>query len=229
MDNENHTADSGMTLSLIIGKDADIVAPVEEIVPKIEAEPEAEGIRDQAVGEDPFKGIKRQIDNLFHAFESKLKYDQHKEKIIDDLHHALQDYRQGLIKKYLQRVFTDIIKIVDDIKKCTLHYQNHPDHNEVSQKLLSYIECIASDLEDLFSLEGVVPFTCEGNDLDPARQRVVKKIETEDPEKDKKIAEHLRSGYEWDGRVIRPEMVSVYVKKAPDTGINTSTEEEKIP
>ncbi|MDO9264348.1 MAG: nucleotide exchange factor GrpE, partial [Desulfosalsimonadaceae bacterium] len=80
-----------------------------------------------------------------------------------------------------------------------------------SVKLLKYIEHIAGDLEDMFSWEGVVPFTCDGDAIDPARQRVLSKIKTDDPEKDKTIAERLRPGYEWDGKIIRPEMVSVYI------------------
>jgi len=32
-------------------------------------------------------------------FQSKLKYDQHKDKIIDDLHRELQEYKSDLINK----------------------------------------------------------------------------------------------------------------------------------
>ncbi len=158
--------------------------------------------------------IKNQIDELSNAFESKLKYDAHKNKIIDDLHRNLQDFREGLVKKYIHRIIMDIIKVVDDMRKFTIHYKNQADTDaptdEKTEKLLKYIENTASDLEDLFSWEGVVPFSCEGDVFDPARQRVLKKIDTDDPEKDKIVAERLRPGYEWDGKVVRPEMVSAY-------------------
>lgn len=63
---------------------------------------------DEAVSEpDPLANISGQIRELALSFESKLKYDAHKNKIIDDLHRALQDYRQGLLQKYLQRIFID--------------------------------------------------------------------------------------------------------------------------
>ncbi len=225
---ENRESDPEMTLNIRIEEDSGAIAPSEEIATETGTEPEAGQAQDPHTAADPLDTIKKQIENLAHAFESKIKYDRHKEKIIDDLHHALQEYRQGILKKYLQRIFIDIIKIVDDIKKFTAYYQDQPEHNAISRKLLQYLESIASDLEDLFSWEGVVPFTCEGDQLDPARQRVVSRIETEDPEKDKKIADRLRPGYEWDGRVIRPEMVAIYVNNGIATDANPSAEEEKI-
>ncbi|MFZ2631615.1 MAG: nucleotide exchange factor GrpE [Desulfosalsimonadaceae bacterium] len=182
---------------------------------------EAEPIRDEealktsdadtASGTDLLLAIKAQMEGLSAAFDSKLKYDDHKNKIIDDLHQNLQQHREGLLKKYLHRIVMDVIKIVDDMRKLTAHYNQQSHSAETSVKLLKYIDNIASDLEDMFSWEGVVPFTCDGDVVDPARQRVLNKIETNDPEKDKTIAERLRPGYEWDGKIIRPEMVSAYI------------------
>ena len=158
----------------------------------------------------PLDEIKLKLEDLSQAFESKIKYDEHKNKIIDDLHQALQEYREGLIKKYLHRIVIDVIKIVDDMRKFASHY-NHQPRTEEIDKFLQYIENITSDMEDLFSWEGVQPFTCEGDEFDPTRQRIVDKIETHDPAKDKTIAQRLRPGYEWDGKVIRPEMISAFI------------------
>lgn len=166
-------------------------------------------------------GINEQLKDLSRSFESKLKYDAHKNKIIDDLHQSLQEYREGLVKKYLHRIVIDIIKIVDDMRKFAAHYKNQSDSekqsNDTTEKLYTYIENIASDLEDLFAWEGVTPFTCNGEGIDPSRQRILKKIETDDPEKDKTVAKRLRPGYEWDGKIIRPEMVSAYIYPAEAT------------
>jgi molecular chaperone GrpE (heat shock protein) len=78
-------------------------------------------------------------------------------------------------------------------------------------KFLTFLESTASDLEDLFLWEGISPFSCEGNLLDPARQRILNKFPTDDPAKDKIIAERVRPGYEYNGKIVRPEMVSVFV------------------
>ena len=215
------------TLSSLKKTDApDIKSEVPDIETDIETDQKSEdtqtSVEEDIPKEDisdffPFGEIKDQIKNLSQAFESKLKYDEHKNKTIDDLRQSLQEYREGLVKKYLHRFITDIIKIVDDMRKFTSHNKNLPPSDETIEKLLNYIESIASDLEDLFSWEGVVPFTCEGDLIDSSRQRILNKIETDDPEKDKTIAERLRPGYEWDGKVIRPEMVSAYIYQIEST------------
>jgi len=176
-----------------------------------------------SVAQDPFTEIKEQISNLSQEFESKLKYDEHKNKIIDDLHQTLQEHRQGILQKYVQRIFTDVLKVVDDIRKCIAHYaENGLEPADTAQKLLKFLEATASDLEDLFAWEGIVPFICEGDRLDASRQRVVNKIQIEDPAKDKTIAARLRPGYELDGKVIRPEIVSIFVFQN-----NNAPEDEK--
>ncbi|HLC16368.1 MAG TPA: hypothetical protein VJL89_09095, partial [Thermodesulfovibrionia bacterium] len=37
--------------------------------------------------------IQNNLDNLGQAFQNKLKYDEHKEKVIDRLHNELQEYK----------------------------------------------------------------------------------------------------------------------------------------
>jgi molecular chaperone GrpE (heat shock protein) len=184
--------------------------PMEMPVPDVSPEPsnDSPDPKDQRAF---LEAIKLQIESLSQAFDTKLKYDDHKNKIIDELHQSLQQQREGLLKKYLHRIVMDVIKIVDDMRKLTNHYHQQPDGDETSVKLLKYIENIASDLEDMFSWEGVTPFTCDGDAVDPARQRILNKVPTDDSNKDKTIAERLRPGYEWDGKIIRPEMVSVYI------------------
>lgn len=174
-------------------------------------EPDLSDENAAGIATSPFEDIKTELRNLSSAFETKLKYDAHKNKIIDDLHQSLQDYREGLVKKYIHRVVMDIIKVVDDIRKFTAHHRSQPASDETYEKLLNYTETIASDLEDLFSWEGIMPFACEGDAIDLARQRILQRIATDDPEKDKTVAERLRPGYEWDGKIIRPEMISAFI------------------
>ena len=106
---------------------------------------------------------------------------------------------------------SDMIKVIDDIRKMTNHYRTTPQEQWDPGKLLDYLEQIPLDLEDMFLLRGISTFREESITLDPTRQRVAKKITTSDPLQDKLVASSLRPGYECDGRIIRPELVAVYV------------------
>ncbi len=156
-------------------------------------------------------GIVQQLDLLHEEFQNKLKLDAHKNKIIDNLHQDLQDYKDDFLKKYLKSIIMDVIQIIDNIRKLAAHYSSRELVANDLPKLLRLLESIPSDLEDLFYRHGVKPFSCEGNIFDPTRQRVLKTLKTPDASKDKTVAESLRPGYEWDGKVIRPEMVAACI------------------
>jgi molecular chaperone GrpE (heat shock protein) len=157
--------------------------------------------------------LQKSVDRLLQEFENKLKIDQHKEKIIDHLHQELQEYKNDLIKNSLQSMVMDIIKVADDIRKFLSHHHSHELTAESALKIHKYLKNLPSDLEDVFSWHGIKPFTCVGLEVDTKKQRVVKKIPTSDESLDKSVVESLRPGYEWDGKIIRPELVSVFIYK----------------
>jgi molecular chaperone GrpE len=155
--------------------------------------------------------ISCQLNALQDEFLNKLKNDAHKNKLIDSLHQELQSYKSDLIKKHVQSMVVDVIKIIDDIRKLSEHYQSINPEDLEPKKLLYLLKRIPDDLEDIFFYQGVKPFTCSGNEFDATRQRVLKRILTSDASLDNKVAESLKSGYEWGNRVIRPEIVAVYL------------------
>ena len=82
---------------------------------------------------------------------------------------------------------------------------------------MEILEDIPTELEEIFFRQGVQAFALDSEAFDPARQQVLKKIETDDKSKARQVAASLRPGYEWEGRVIRREMVAVYDYQAPQT------------
>lgn len=161
------------------------------------------------------ENISCQLDFLKEEFSDKLKYDAFKNKIIDSLHQELQSYKTDLIRKNVQSMIIDVIKIIDDIRKLSLHYESMNPEDLEAHKLLELLKRIPDDLEDIFFYQGVKPFTCEGTEFDPSRQRILKRITTDDISLDNTVAKSIKPGYEWDDHVIRPEIVALYFYKNP--------------
>jgi molecular chaperone GrpE (heat shock protein) len=155
--------------------------------------------------------ILSQLETLQGEFLSKLKNDAHKDKLIDLLHQEVQSYKSDLIKKHVQSMAVDVIKIIDDIRRISEHYKSIPPKKLDPQKLLHLLTRIPGDLEDIFFYQGVKPFFCSGNEFDATRQRVLKRVATTNASLDNKVAKSLKPGYELDNRVIRPEIVAVYL------------------
>lgn len=155
--------------------------------------------------------LEEMLGAIARDFDTKLKYDQHKEAIIDKLHQELQEYKQDLLKKLVLSFVLDTIKLADDIRKWIAHFKSLDAEKRDPMKLFRYLEAIPSDLEDIFYWQGVKPFSTSEGDFDPVRQRALKKIPTAETERNKTIAYTIRPGYEWEGKVIRQEMVAVYM------------------
>ena len=168
------------------------------------------------------------VEGLRRDFEFKLKNDAQKNKIIDGLHTELQAYKNDIVKSHLRSLVMDVIQFIDNTRKLTQHYATLGPAEVDPVKLLNLLNGIPSELEDLLNRQGVSPFTCEERTFDPSRQRAMKRIPTPEADQDKTVAETLHPGYEWDGQIIRPEMVKVHVFQpapaAPETQEGTSDE-----
>ncbi len=170
------------------------------------------GIQDQIMGK--LNEIEARQVTLEKEFQSKIKYDQHKETIIDNLHRELQAYKDDFKKQMLKPVILDIIQTIDSLNKMVKHYSSQNNSNIDPEKLLGVLEDVPSDLEDILYRQGVEPYQCEDDHFHPERQRILKTKVTDSESLDKSIAERARKGYEWEGKILRQEMVEVYKFKS---------------
>ncbi len=159
--------------------------------------------------------ILSELRQIRRDFDEKIKTDIQKDKIIDELHKELQSHKNDFMKKYMEFMVMDVIQFTDSMRKLVQFYRDQEISSIDPQKLMGILQGLPSDLEDLCARQGVNAFACEEDTFVPARQRVLKRIETAEAAKDKMIAERVHPGYEWDGRVIRPELVTVYAFKTP--------------
>lgn len=163
--------------------------------------------------------IQRQIATLQKEFQSKIKYDAHKNRIIDELHKELQHYKDDATKKYIKSLVLDLIQFGDNMRKLIRHFESRPLTMEDARKLFNLLETVPSDIDDILYRQGVESFQSDDLQFDATRQRVIGRVESSRPEDDRKIEKAVHPGYEWDGVLIRPELVNVYVF-TPNTDIS---------
>ncbi len=150
-----------------------------------------------------------EMQELRQDFNTKIKYDETKERQLDTLHKELQTYREGLHFKILRPLFIDLIAMHDDLDKLMEGFAS----TEATPELARMIENLRSfqeTVEDVLVRNGVELYSLDGNTYVPNKQRVVQVINTTDPAQDKLIARRLRKGFEYDGRVLRPELVTLF-------------------
>jgi molecular chaperone GrpE (heat shock protein) len=154
--------------------------------------------------------ILENLRQLVIQFDNKIQSDNHKEQLFDEMHRELQSYKNDLLGALTLSMERDVIQIIDDVAKSMEAYRGREPTPDTYQKLLSLFEGVETDLCDLLYRHGVEPYT--GDTVDVARQKVVHTVPTNDPSLDKTIAARLARGWEKEGKIIRPERVSGYVK-----------------
>jgi molecular chaperone GrpE (heat shock protein) len=152
--------------------------------------------------------ILAELRELRELFDSKIRYDEAKERQIEALHQELQGYRQGLYQQIMTPVMVDLIAIYDEMAS----QQVQPSIGGPTG-----LDFLMEMAEEVLARYGVVRFECDGESIDRSRQRVIDTEATTTPGLGKRLARRLRPGFEMKGKVIRPEWVVAY-RYVPGSG-----------
>ncbi len=150
-----------------------------------------------------------EMQHLREDFDTKVKYDESKERLIDSLHRELQAYREGLHFKILRPLFIDLIAMYDDLGKLIDAMLSKTPATTSSQALQS-MESFQETIEEILRRNGANAFTVEENTFVASKQRILRVVDTADPAQDKQVVRRVRKGFEYEGRILRPEVVEMH-------------------
>ena len=149
-----------------------------------------------------------EVQRLREDFETKVKYDESKERMIDTLHKELQSYREGLHFKILYPVFMDLINMYDDLERILENVATQ--ESGISLAMLRNLQSFKDTIEEALNRYEVQAFSVEEDVLVSGKQRILKVIEVGNPAQDRHIARRVRKGFGYGDRVLRPEVVEIY-------------------
>ncbi len=149
------------------------------------------------------------LDRLQESFDSKIKYDETRERQITELHEELQKHRRGLYDQIMEPLLRDLVGLHDDLSEfLTATTSVQADGRDLSFLLTA--------IDDILARYGVRSFSCDGETVERARQKVIDVVRVPDQELDRRIADRLRPGFELEGKVLRPEWVTAYCYTPPE-------------
>lgn len=163
------------------------------------------------------------LEALETLFNNRIMHTDYEEKIVDQMHAELQKYKEGLYAQLVRPILVDVIGIRDSIMRMAATFLEKPEGERdiPNDTFAGY----AYDLQDILEKNGVEIYrTGAGEAFVPIRQRVVKKLPTDDESLHGKVAASLTCGYSYDGRVISAEKVAVYFYQKPDPTTENNTE-----
>jgi molecular chaperone GrpE (heat shock protein) len=154
--------------------------------------------------------INEKLDNLTKLFTQKIQHTAHEEQIVDQMHAELQKYKSDMYAQLVKPVLQDVISIRDSI------INNGRQYEEQQSVPLDILTSYLGDIQEILDKNNISVYRSESGDtFSPGRQRALKKVKTSAEELQGKVAESMGDGYEYLGKTILPERVSVYVYEKP--------------
>jgi molecular chaperone GrpE len=150
------------------------------------------------------------MEQLRQEFDTKLLYDASKERQIDSLHNELQAYRAGLHFKILRPVILDLISMHDDLSRMIEGIPHTEDGMVPAARVLKNLASFQVTIEESLQRNGVEPYSLESDTFVSGKQRVLQAVETTDSSLDKQIERRVRKGFEYEEKILRPELVTTY-------------------
>jgi molecular chaperone GrpE len=161
----------------------------------------------QGIAHD-MQNLLEEMVNIRRDFETKVMYDESKERVIETLHRELQEHREGLHFRILKPIFIDLIAMYDDLDK-QIEHMNHKD-NPLAKDMQQKLKLFQEDIEEILRHNDVDTFCIEEDIFLPSKQKILKVIPTNNVTLDRHIARRVRKGFRCGDRLLRPEIVETY-------------------
>jgi molecular chaperone GrpE len=136
------------------------------------------------------------------------------EAYLDDLRRLqaeFDNYRKRMLREQTQRMaaasqalVTRLLPVLDNLELAVSHAEQSRDFD----RMLKGVEMIFGELREVLRAEGLVPIEAAGKPFDPERHEAVVAVEQDDAEPGT-VVDVVRTGYELQGKVLRPAMVKV--------------------
>jgi molecular chaperone GrpE len=206
---------------------ADAVSSTSESITQVESEPvpyedSTKLPKDIAFLRESLSSIEAIASVLQKDFETKIKYDESKERTINLLHQELQGHRNNLNFQHLRPLVMELVSLYDDMSKAVIKYDVESQSTEL-KCFSTEISHFLQDIEDMLSRHGFEIYQTDSDIFDRTLQNAQKSIEINNPDLDKHIASRVRKGLRYDERVVRPEMVTVYKYVAKANQVNETS------
>lgn len=155
--------------------------------------------------------IQSTLRRMEKKFTDEILNGENRDSSVKTIYKELNEYKAGIVEKALKNVLYDIVDIRETMLSQARFLREKKGENSIS---IEEFESYADDIGDILEKHDVTIYKGEiGEENIAVRQKIVRKAETEDDNLVKKVAESLSYGYEYGGKVLYPEKISVYVKK----------------
>ena len=155
----------------------------------------------------------QKIENLNELFLKKIHNIDFEKVTADRLHRELQQYKNDLYFQLIKPIIMDLINMRESMKK---RIESFSEGEEIEEEKLKFLESYVQEIQIILENNDVEIYKTDieiEKKVDVKKQKIMKKIETQDEESHGKIYKVTSDGYMYKEKVISPEKVEVYIYK----------------
>ncbi len=181
--------------------------------------------------------VRQSLAALQDLFEKQISRNQNQTEMFDKLYAEMKDYKESFLLEVLHKpIIHNLIQLYDSFVSLESQFDDIGSGNDEDMKIVltqyrKNLENFRFKLEEVLFRMDVSPYTESSDTLDRQLHKTRKVIPSDNPEQDRKIAEVHKIGFNWRGKVFRPEEVTIYrynsTSQESDDNVNPSTISEK--
>lgn len=157
---------------------------------------------------------------LAAAFEKlKAEADEYKDKFmrtaadLENFRRRADKEKSDLIAYGMEKFFTELLPVLDSFDKAFEGTSQEDASEEGFKSFCEGITMVRKQLLDALGRYGLQTVEAQGKAFDPNLHQAIQRVEKDDVE-DEMIDQEFQKGYQLNGRLIRPSMVTVAVPKS---------------
>lgn len=154
--------------------------------------------------DDRLGSIETRLEGIADLLASRTGYEESMERSFKMLYEDLQAAQPVRLFEQFRPLYLDVIMLLDRV-------QDLLDDAASPEALQS----VRDELLELLARRGVEPIPVHGDEFDASVMRAVRRRPTSDADLHGRVAQRLRQGFRFDGRIIRHEQVTVWGPSEP--------------
>jgi molecular chaperone GrpE len=138
----------------------------------------------------------------------KAEFDNYRKRVVKE--------QTGLLERASASLLHRLLPVLDNFELAVASAEESRDFD----RMLKGIEMVFGELKEVLGAEGLTAIEAKGQPFDPNYHEAALQVDGQD-EGEPYVAEELRSGYTYKGRVLRPSMVKV-ARRAASSEVQAS-------
>lgn len=162
-------------------------------------------------------GVEVHIVKVAEAYGKLAKDGKRKDQAYDQLYEELRQYKDNFLKSAQKPLFLDVILLYDGVMRTLANFAELPDEKVTRQMVVDALTHTRDEILELLYRRDIERIDEVPKKLDINFQKPVTRLDTDNPDEDRDIAQVVREGFRWSGAVLRAQ--EVVVKRCTESGV----------